>query len=535
MKKKMWHCKNCGNLCDTANGVCPECGLDLGFYGEVQFVEMGDDAAPPPPPQPQPQPQQQQAAPPPPPPPPPPEPQQVKPEKQKKVKEPKPPKEGGKGSKLPIIGGAVALALIVVLVIGGFALRTSVDGIRIHTIEGWETSDSGSVYYVETSARKTQEIDVRYKGFLGTQPELKVTSSDSDVVQVSAASGGDDGAYTVTLWAKSPGTAKITARAGDQSNSYQIQVYQITGVELSVPEFSDEINLSLGDSVSYTAGMQYEGTIGKKQLSNITVTSSDPSVVEVSASSNQLIARGGGSAVITASAGGYDESVAVSVFEVTGIEMDCYDLLTDASGNTMYWLPVGLAMGVDFVYHYNGEMGSALPSYTLESSDEKVLSVDPENFIVTAVSAGSATITATMAGHSDSVTLDVYPVDRSSGAWVRGSLKTIAAPTSGGSTKKDYTVTIRFGDGVSSVSVPTYYGAGGSDTQTKAWEDVSDQYPNESKQVHSRDLRITLRGSSWDQKRNIAGITFLFKRTDSENSKYDPATDIVDYWVIYTE
>lgn len=526
MKKKMWHCKNCGNLCDTANGVCPECGLDLGFYGEVQFVDVEDAAVPPPPP---PQPQQQAA--PPPPPQPQPQPQPAKAAKQKKVKEPKPPKEGGKGSKLPIIMGGVVL--IAVLVIGCFALRTTVDSIRLRTVKDWEDYNSEGVYYVENSTRGTQVITVNYKGFLGTQPELEVTSSDSGVVQVSAAGSGDDGTYTVTLRAKSPGTARITAQAGDISESYQIQVYQITGVELTVPEFSEEANLGLGDSISYTTQLQYEGTIDEKRLSDVTVTSSDPDVVEVSSSA--LIGKGSGSAVITASAGDYSESITVNVFEVTGIKMDCYDLLTDGSGNTMYWLPVGLTMGVDIIYYYNGDMGSTVLPYTLKSSNESVLSVNQDNFTITAVSAGKATITATMAGHTDSVTLEVYPVDRSSGAWVRGSIESIAAPAKGSTSEKDYTVTIRFGTGVDYVSVPMRCGAGGTSTQIGEWENVTDQYPNEGDEVHSRNMHLTLKGSQWNQKRSIAGIIFMFKRADADTTTYDPSTDILDYWVIYTE
>ena len=48
-------------------------------------------------------------------------------------------------------------------------------------------------------------------------------------------------------------------------------------------------------------------------------------------------------------------------------------------------------------------------------------------------------------------------------------------------------------------------------------------------------MHITLKGSQWNQKRNIAGVIFLFKRADADTSTYDPSTDILDYWVIYTE
>ena len=284
----------------------------------------------------------------------------------------------------------------------------------------------------------------------------------------------------------------------------------------------------------YRLSSDYGG--GIPNATAFTVTSSDPSVVEVNTSSKELVAKGSGSAVITASAGGYDKSITVNVFEVIDIEMECYDLLTDGNGKTIYWLPVGLSMGVDILYYYNGEMGSTVLPYALESSNEKVLSVDPNNFTITAVSPGKATITATMAGQTASVTLDVYPVDRSSGAWVRSDIESIAAPAAGKTSEKDYEIITSLGDGYIPTRLPTYCGAGGSSSRIgDDWEDVTDQYPDEGHKVYSLKVHLTLKGSQWNQKRTIAGIIFMFKKPDTDTSDYDPSTDILDYWVIYTK
>jgi len=43
MKKKMWHCKYCGNTQDAKDSVCRICGNDLVIYGDVVFEENEDE------------------------------------------------------------------------------------------------------------------------------------------------------------------------------------------------------------------------------------------------------------------------------------------------------------------------------------------------------------------------------------------------------------------------------------------------------------------------------------------------------------
>lgn len=522
MKKKVWHCKNCGNICDTSHGVCPGCGLDLGFYGEVQFVEDGTGGFAPPAPQPE-----KRAAPPPPKP----EPKQEEPRAPKAEQRPaaeQKPKKKGKGVILAVVAVVVVVVLLAAAAVYWRMNTIVVQGIRLGELD-WD--QRSGVYYVESGGRATQDITLNYKGSIGSLPELTAASSDSDVVKPSINDMGD-GQATVTLTAQSPGTAEITVRAGDERESYTIQVYEITGVKLEVPGLSDEISLDVGNYEIYYTELEYSGEIDEKYLPEVEVTSSDPDVVRVDPDSKQFYALTCGTAEITAKAGSHKKSVTVNVYEITKVELELYDLLVDGDGKTMYWLPQGLTMGVDFSYYYRGEPGS-LPYYRLESSNENVISVDRENFTITAVGPGKATITVAMGGQTDSVTLDVYPVDRSSGAWAKATIDSIAAPAKGGTSQEDFKTIYTFGDGVSSIYCNIRYGAGGSRTFGDP-ENVSDQYPNASHTVYSRDWRITLKGSEWDQRRTIAGIVFLFDATGSETG-YDPATDLIDYWVIYTK
>ena len=39
MKKKMWHCKYCGNTQDAHEPVCRGCGNDLVIYGDIVFTD----------------------------------------------------------------------------------------------------------------------------------------------------------------------------------------------------------------------------------------------------------------------------------------------------------------------------------------------------------------------------------------------------------------------------------------------------------------------------------------------------------------
>lgn len=525
MKKKMWHCKSCGALCDASNGVCPECGLDLGFYGEVQFVEVrGPMDAPPPRPE-------KKAG------------QERPPEPEKPPKPEKAPREKREGgrSPLPAILGGLAVCVIAAAAVCLLLFRTKVTDVRASLSDLDQQDDGG--YLLQEGDKTEFSVRMDTEGFIGSLPKLTVTSSDTDVVELSVNSSGGE-QIRGTLRARSPGSATITAEAGGYSCSFSVEVYQLTGMRLTMSGGGQQGDgsylLSVGETIDCAARLQFKGDIGEDLLPEITLTSSDSDVVDVDSGAGRtgevkgtLTARGGGSAVITARAGDYEESVTVSVYEVTGVTLDCYDLLS-YSGETLYWAPVGLELGFDVTTHYIGEEGLHF-TCTVDSSDESVLAVDRSNFRITAVSPGTATITATVEGHSSSLTLEVYPVDRSSGAWIKGSPQSIPAPQGGKDSSVVCTMAICFGDGVNYISAPLRLGPGAEQSQTRAWDDASAQYPGQAHEVKSRDLQVTLKGGEWDSRRNIAGIMFLFKRADADTNDYNPATDLIDYWVIWTE
>nr|WP_300789318.1 hypothetical protein [uncultured Acetatifactor sp.] len=504
MKKKMWHCKSCGRVCDGSNTVCPDCGLDLGFYGEIQFVETGE-------PEPssssgfQTQEQAKPAAE-----------EGSRPEIKEghQDKESRPKKRGKRGKALILTGVALLLGCV------AFMGWRRVEAVRLENLNLLDNLESGQTEYLL--------VTVDYTGFWGPYPDLEVSSSNNKVVRITSVE--DD-----QIWMAfgEPGTARITVKAGEKSDSRQIPVCQITGVELDVPERpnpAEGIVLGFEDSVGYTAAVQYTGELNDENwLPTVEVTSSDTDIVEVDSESGRLIAKGYGTAVVIASVRDYEVLIPVYVFDITSVELQCRDLLVDGDGKTMSWIPEGLTMKLGLSYTYRGSNLLDIP-FTFESSNEEVISVDPENHTITAVGSGEATITARIGAFSDSKTLEVCPVDRSTGSKVEGSIQAIAKPAEDSQSTADYTITVHFGDGIQYLTVPSYFGAGGNISYTADWEAVE-----EDKSVQAREGAITLQGSKWEQRRSIAGITFLFKRASSETNDYNPATDLLDYWVIYTD
>ncbi len=45
VKRKVFHCNNCGRIQDIGNSECESCGADLGLYGQVRFVEVETESS----------------------------------------------------------------------------------------------------------------------------------------------------------------------------------------------------------------------------------------------------------------------------------------------------------------------------------------------------------------------------------------------------------------------------------------------------------------------------------------------------------
>lgn len=202
-----------------------------------------------------------------------------------------------------------------------------------------------------------------------TNKAVTWTSSDTNIATVD-----ENGLVT----AKSEGTATIIATAGGVSDSCAVTVSAVTVPATGVTVNPAELTLSIGGTGTLTANVSPEGA-----TDTVTWSSSDPAVATVE--NGVVTAVGVGEAIITATAGGVSATCKVTV-------------QPDA-------IPVtDVTVTADRTSLYNGEVAvltaTVLPenatdkTVTWTSSDETVATVDA-NGRVTAVSAGSAVITAT--------------------------------------------------------------------------------------------------------------------------------------------
>jgi len=203
-----------------------------------------------------------------------------------------------------------------------------------------------------------------------TDQTITWESSDLSVVTV------EDGVVTPV----GIGTATVTAKAGSFSDECSVSVNQetvaVTGVSLN----AEELNLTVGeDPVTLVATVEPENAADK----TVTWTSSDPAVATVADGIVTPVTMG--TTTITVEAGGHSAKCTVYVkgaqVAVSGITLDKQELN----------LTVGEVS--------DPLVATVLPqdamdkTVTWQSSDTKVATVD-DNGAVTAVSAGSAVITA---------------------------------------------------------------------------------------------------------------------------------------------
>jgi uncharacterized protein YjdB len=216
-----------------------------------------------------------------------------------------------------------------------------------------------------------------------TSSAIEVTVSPEDATDTSVSwSSSDDSIAAVDetgkVTAVNAGTATITATTHDGGFTAQCTVtvvVPVTGVHVS----QTTLNLTKGEIISLTATITPEDATDK----GVTWTSSDNSVVTVDDSGN-LTAVGGGTATVTVTTkdGGYTDSCAVTVsVPVTGISLDRTNL-TLIRGAT------------DIVIPTISPSDATDTSVSWSSSDNSIATVD-ETGKVTAVSAGTATITVT--------------------------------------------------------------------------------------------------------------------------------------------
>jgi Bacterial surface proteins containing Ig-like domains len=165
-------------------------------------------------------------------------------------------------------------------------------------------------------------------------------------------------------------------------------VIAVTGISLS----QTSVSLEVGGKVSLTATVSPSDATDK----TVTWTSSNSSVASVSG--GVVTAAAEGTATITASAGGKSAKCEVSVkrkvVDVTGVSLNKTDLTLNPGETFLLEATVSPSDATD-------------KTVTWTSSDPSVVSV--ESGLVKAVSAGTATVTATAGGKSAKCEVNVQP------------------------------------------------------------------------------------------------------------------------------
>lgn len=175
-----------------------------------------------------------------------------------------------------------------------------------------------------------------------------------------------------------PGKAIITAKAGDKTATYTIDVKApLTGIKLNTTSENMLKNQELDLKVEYIPNNTTDDR-------TVTWTVSDPTVVKVE--NGHVTALKEGTAVVTAKVGAYTAACAINVKE---IKLDSI-----AIAQKDFELFRGDSRELTILFTPENTTDSREAKW--ESSDEEVIKV--ENGVVTALKIGTATVTATVGG-----------------------------------------------------------------------------------------------------------------------------------------
>ena len=258
------------------------------------------------------------------------------------------------------------------------------EGTAIITAKAGDSVDTCSVTVEEPADPKVTGITV-------SPDTLDLTVGDTETLSPEVTA--DEGADTTVTWETSsrnvatvdngkvtavgPGTATITAKAGDQEATCEVKVSAQEMPAASITVAPTKLSLIVGESNTLAAATVPEGQA-------VSWTSSDDKIAAVSGGKVTAVAKG--TATITASieVDGQKKSAAceVTVSEATG---------ATALNKASLTLPL---KGSETLAVTNVPSGA---SVTWKSSKTTVASVD-SNGKITAVAAGTATITASVNG-----------------------------------------------------------------------------------------------------------------------------------------
>lgn len=188
----------------------------------------------------------------------------------------------------------------------------------------------------------------------------------------------------------------IALSADEIASAYQAMLKAKT-----IKVLDDSINLAVGDTANTNANIYvYPNTISEKYNVLIRYASSDPSIAEVDSVTGEITAKAKGVATITATASGIGSAtVTVNVTDaVVGTDLTIsQDSATVKTGKTLQ-----LAATIT---------PENSTSKIVWSSDDESIATVSQTGLVTPISAGSATITATIDGTAIEKTCAVTVVD----------------------------------------------------------------------------------------------------------------------------
>ena len=224
---------------------------------------------------------------------------------------------------------------------------------------------------LEVGSKTTLKATVSPAG--ADNPEVTWTTSDASIATVT-----QDG----VVEAIAEGTATITAKAGEKTATCVVTVPHVFVPVEGIALNQNELTLEVGNTFTLVATVEPSNA----DEPAVTWTSSDPAVATVT-QSGEVEAIAEGTATITAQAGDKTATCAVTVNPVPPVNPESISLnKTDLT----------LGVGASFAL-----VATILPddatdkTVTWKSSDETVATV--VNGTVTAIAAGTATITATTA------------------------------------------------------------------------------------------------------------------------------------------
>ena len=260
------------------------------------------------------------------------------------------------------------------------------------TAQAGNASQSIQVSVMQEAGRIVIEPDMVTLMSLGDTVQLTASVLDRNDQPVEGAAVTVDEAGLVT--AVSNGTAQITARSGSASQSIQVSVMQEAGRIVIEPDVATL--MSLGDTVQLTASV-LDRNDQPVEGAAVTWTSGDEAVATVD-EAGLVTAVSNGTAQITARSGSASQSIQVSVMQEAGrivIEPDMATLMS--LGDTVQ-------LTASVLDRNDQPVESAVVTWM--SGDEAVATVD-EAGLVTAVSNGTAQITARSGSASQSIQVSV--------------------------------------------------------------------------------------------------------------------------------